>query len=300
MAPIKKPYDPEKRCKDCQGRKKQCGRCAGTADSQAARKRRQEKEKSSRVPDPLLERNRKRNREADRAVYAAAKANNCVPDRKVCKGVDGPTGKPCTRPITSHLSIDGSPRCRRCYKAAVGDRAYKELLRKRHDALPQCGGTNKKGMACKYRIDGQGGILNALRRTGATTAGVREAVETEASIKRLVAAYTKSGLCLWCFKRRYTGLGKELNSLTRCNADDDSCQRVAHRNGLCGHHYGLTLPASSTQCAGEAGDFTCESGKPRMGPSKGNLCKPCFDAMTTRMAAEPTARPAKRQRREEE
>ena len=245
------------------------------------------------MPDPRLEANRKRTREAKAAAIAAAKAHNTIPKWDMCKGVDSLTGQQCTKPRQKGCSIDGSPRCTTCHKAAIG-----------HDALPQCGGTNKKGMACKYRIgriigDGRG-ILNALRRTGATTAGVREAVETEASIKRLVAAYTKSGLCLWCFKRRYTGLGKELNSLTRCNADDDSCQRVAHRNGLCGHHYGLTLPASSTQCAGEAGDFTCESGKPRMGPSKGNLCKPCFDAMTTRMAAEPTARPAKRQRREEE
>ena len=126
-------------------------------------------------------------------------------------------------------------------------------------------------------------------------------METEASIQRLVAAYTKLGLCLRCFKGTYTGLGKELKNLTTCNADDDSCQRVVYSHGLCGHHHALSLPAARTQCAGEAGDFSCNSGKPRMGPSKGNMCQTCFDAMTTRMIAEcPAGRPPKRQRLEKE
>jgi hypothetical protein len=124
-------------------------------------------------------------------------------------------------------------------------------------------------------------------------------MQTEPSIKRLVDAYDKSRLCVWCFKWKFTGLGKELTNLTTCNADDDSCQRIAVRNGLCGHHHGLTLPASSTLCAGQDGEFSCDSGQPRK-PSTGNLCKTCFDAMTTRMAAERPARPPKRQRREEE
>ena len=146
------------------------------------------KEESSGSKDALLERNRQKSREAQKADIAAAKAYNTMPNWQMCKGVDSRTGQQCTKQRVGGYSIDGSPRCTTCHKAAIGDRAYKELLRKRHDALPQCGGTNKKGMACKYRIDEKGGILAALRRTGATTAGVREAVETEASIQRLVAA----------------------------------------------------------------------------------------------------------------
>jgi hypothetical protein len=160
-------------------------------------------------------------------------------------------------------------------------------------------GTTKKGKACKHRINEKQGILAALRRTGTTLSEAREAMQTEASIQRIVVAYDKSGLCVWCFKRKFTGLGKELTNLTTCNADDDSCQRIAVHQGLCGHHHGLTLPASETLCAGENGDFACDSGKPRK-PSTGNLCKPCFDTMITRMAAERTARPPKRQRLEKE
>jgi hypothetical protein len=84
-----------------------------------------------------------------------------------------------------------------------------------------------------------------------------------------------------------------------CDDDAGSCHRIAQFHGLCGHHHGLTLPASKTLCAGEHGDFSCKSGKPRMGPSKGNLCKTCFDAMTNRMVAEcPAARTPKRKRGE--
>jgi hypothetical protein len=215
------------------------------------------------------------NREADRG--------------RLCKGVDSLTGQQCTNQRRAGYSIDGSPRCTKCYKAA-NEKAYTTLLRERHDALPQCAGTTKKGMACKCRINEKQGILAALRRNGTTVSGAREAMQTEASIQRIVVAYDKSGLCVWCFKRTYTDLGRQLTNLTTCDDDAGSCQRVAVRNGLCAHHHGLTLPASETLCAGENGEFSCESGLPRK-PSTGNLCKKCFDAMTTQMAAERTARP---------
>ncbi len=140
----KRPPDPARRCKRCQGSKKQCGRCAGTVDSHAARKRRQEEEETSRVPDPLLDRERKRNREADSNRRAAAKALSIIPTRDLCRGVDSLTGKQCTRRQCRRCSIDGSPRCTECYKAAKGQEAYTTLLRERHDALPQCVGTRQK------------------------------------------------------------------------------------------------------------------------------------------------------------
>jgi hypothetical protein len=251
------------------------------------------------VPDPLLDRQRKRQRGADSNRRAAAKALGVIQTRDLCKGVDILTGKQCTRRQQGGCRVDGSPRCTTCYKDAIGDRAYKEVLRERHNALgSQCVGTKKNGMACKSRVCEQLGILAALRRTGTTSSGAREAMKKEASIQRIVFQYDNSRLCLRCFKSTYTGLGKELKSLTTCDADDDSCHRVAVHNGLCAHHHGLTLPASKALCAGEHGDFSCESGQPRM-RSKGNLCKTCFDAMTTRMIAEcPAARTPKRKRGE--
>jgi hypothetical protein len=298
MGRIKQPFNPEKRCTKCQG-KQQCGRCAGITDANAARKKRHEEEKSSNRKDPRLEGNRKRLRDAYRAEVAVAKAQNRTPKGVMCKGVDSRTGNPCTNVRRNGCSVDGSQRCKTCYEAAKGQLAYTTLLRERHDALPKCVGINK-GMACKYRIGQRGGILAALRRTGTTSSETREAVKTEPSIQRLVAAYDMSRMCVTCFKKNNTGLGKELKNLTACNADDESCQRIAVLHGLCGHHHALSLPASSTLCAGEYGDGSCESGQPRK-PSKGNLCKPCFDAMTARMIAEcQAARPAKRQRRLEE
>jgi hypothetical protein len=228
-----------------------------------------------------------------------AKARNLIPNSERCKGFDSITGKQCTRHRAKGSSIGGSPRCTTCHKAAIGDEIYKALLRKRRDALPQCVGANKNGRACKFRVCKKQGILAALRRTGVTDSGAREAMEMEASIQRIVVAYDNSGLCVWCFKRKYTDLGKQLKNLTMCDDDAGSCHRIAQFHGLCGHHHGLTLPASKTLCAGEDGEFSCESGLPRK-PSTGNLCKTCFDAVTTRMIAGcPPARPVKRQRREE-
>ena len=297
MAPPKKTHDPAKRCRKCKESKQQCGRCAGTADRHAARKRRQRDERSSRVPDPLLEGNRKCHRESQRQARAAAKAYNFILNADMCKGVDVQTGKPCTRKSQTGCSIDGSPRCRMCYKAAVGAADYKALLRERLDALPKCVGTYK-GRACKSRTGDGRGLLAALRRTGVTSAEAREAVKTEDCIRRLVGHYDDSKLCVRCFKREHRDLGEQLKNLTMCNDDAGSCKRIAFHHGLCNHHYGLSLPASSTLCAGEDGDFSCESGQPRK-QSTGNLCKTCFAAMTGRMAVQgPPARPPKRRRRE--
>ena len=116
---------------------------------------------------------------------------------------------------------------------------------------PLCVGLGPTSKVCPNRIDPEGGIRGALRKTGMKADEFRAATQEAGGLKSLVEAHEKSKQCLECFKIKYTNWAKVLRQFTQCIFKGDAgvrCHRTANVQGLCGNHH-AAKPRAETVAA---------------------------------------------------
>jgi hypothetical protein len=268
-----------------------CKRCDKTKSGQCFKHRRREQEELSLVEDSVLAEARKRDREGNRAYVAEGKkygykregytrVRKRGPNHAVanpCKGPNGKTGTSCGKSRGDAYSGKGFAFCSSCFLNAYGVDAHnaaKAAIRHARNVggpgrRDKCMGRGQ-GKVCPNLIVHKSGILGALIKTGMKDGRCRKLMRNDTIISLIVAEFNKARQCLPCFLEDHPDHAKTLENITSC--DDGPCVGPA-----------------------------CDSSLPRV-PNSGGLCKPCFDALVERNAAECPAiecpaPPAKRPRR---